>query len=96
MAAGARVSMDGQGRSVDNVFSERLWRSLQYEAVYLDEVAGGRAAGRWIGRWMESCNGERPHSEIGGRTPRAAQQGGTGNVRSVLVDEHISRCQFCA
>ena len=49
LAAGAQCSMDGRGRCLDNVFIERLWRSLKYEAVYLHELADGFAAERVIG-----------------------------------------------
>ena len=66
-ASGARCSMDGRGRCLDNVFIERLWRSLKYEAVYLRELADGFEASRVIGEWMEFYNGERPHSTL----PRA-------------------------
>ena len=53
-AAGAQCSMDGRGRCLDNVFIERLWRSLKYEAVYLHELADGFAAERMIAAWMTS------------------------------------------
>ena len=69
LAAGARCSMDGRGRCLDNVFIERLWRSLKYEAVYLQELTDGFAAERVIGAWMEFYSHERPHSALGGRTP---------------------------
>ena len=49
--AGIRISMDGRGRCMDNIFIERLWRSLKYEAVYLHEIADGFAARRVIGDW---------------------------------------------
>ena len=68
-AAGAQCSMDGRGRCVDNVFIERLWRSLKYEAVYLHELADGFAAERVIAAWMTFYSHERPHSALGGRTP---------------------------
>ena len=67
--------MDGRGRCLDNVFIERLWRSLKYEAVYLRELVDGFEASRVIGEWMEFYNGERPHSALGGRTPREAHHG---------------------
>ncbi len=63
------VSMDGKGRCMDNVFVERLWRSLKYEEVYLysyDSVAEARAG---IARWVEFYNYERPHQSLGYRTP---------------------------
>jgi len=64
-----RISMDGRGRCMDNIFIERLWRSLKYEAVYLYEMADGRAANRVIGNWMRFYNARRPHSALGGHTP---------------------------
>ena len=72
--AGVRVSMDGRGRCMDNIFIERLWRSLKYEAVYLHELEDGRSARRLIGEWLAFYNEERPHSALGGRTPREALQ----------------------
>ncbi len=68
-AAGARCSMDGRGRCLDNVFIERLWRSLQYEAVYLHELTDGFVAERVIASWMTFYSHERPYSAQGGRTP---------------------------
>ena len=72
LAAGARCSMDGRGRCLDNVFIERLWRSLKYEAVYLHELADGFEADRVIGTWMTFYSDVRPHSALGGRTPAEA------------------------
>ncbi len=60
--AGVRISMDGKGRWMDNVFIERLWRSLKYECVYLREFETGFEAQRQIGNWMNYYNEERPHS----------------------------------
>ena len=76
-AAGIRISMDGRGRCMDNIFIERLWRSLKYEAVYLHEIADGFAARRVIGQWIGFYNTERPHSALGGRTPAEAYRGDT-------------------
>ncbi len=75
--AGIRISMDGRGRCMDNIFIERLWRSLKYEAVYLHEIADGFAARRVIGQWIGFYNTERPHSALGGRTPAEAYRGDT-------------------
>ena len=65
--AGIRISMDGRGRYLDNIFIERLWRSLKYEAVYLRELADGFEARRVIGEWIDFYNTERPHSALGGK-----------------------------
>ena len=67
--AGVRISMDGKGRWMDNRFVERLWRSLKYEAVYLEEIAGGHHARRLVGSWFDHYNHRRPHLAFGGRTP---------------------------
>lgn len=67
--AEVRISMDGKGRWMDNVFIERLWRSLKYECVYLHafETASETRAG--IDSWITYYNGERPHSTFDGQTP---------------------------
>lgn len=70
--AGVRVSMDGRGRYLDNIFIERLWRSLKYEAVYLQDIADGFAAQRVIDEWMHFYNHQRPHSALGKATPDEA------------------------
>ena len=66
---GIRVSMDGRGRWMDNVFIERLWRSLKYECVYLNAFESGSEARTRIGRWVAYYNADRPHSAFNGRTP---------------------------
>ena len=73
--AGIRISMDGRGRCMDNIFIERLWRSLNYEAVYLHEIADGFTARRVIADWIGFYNTQRPHSALGGRTPAEAYRG---------------------
>ena len=67
--SGVRISMDGKGRWMDNVFIERLWRSLKYECVYLREFETGEDAKREIGNWMEYYNTDRPHSSLADKTP---------------------------
>ncbi len=57
---------------MDNIFIERLWRSLKYEAVYLHELTDGFEAERVIGAWIGFYNTERPHSALGGQTPAEA------------------------
>ena len=71
-AAGISISMDGRGRCMDNIFIERLWRSLKYEAVYLHELTDGFVAERVIDDWISFYNTERPHSALAGRTPAEA------------------------
>lgn len=64
-----RISMDGKGRWMDNVFIERLWRSLKYECVYLHAFESGSDAKRRIGNWIVYYNTQRPHSTFGDKTP---------------------------
>jgi putative transposase len=64
-----RVSMDGKGRYTDNLFIERLWRSLKYEEVYLKAYAGGKEARAGIGEYFDFYNLERPHQALGYQTP---------------------------
>ncbi len=78
LRADVRFSMDGRGRYLDNIFIERLWRSLKYEAVYLRELEDGAAARRVIGGWMDFYNEVRPHSALDGRTPGEAYREGVG------------------
>jgi putative transposase len=70
--AGVRISMDGRGRWMDNVFIERLWRSLKYECVYLSAFETGSELRTGLGRWIACYNGQRPHSRFAGRTPDEA------------------------
>ncbi len=72
---GIKISMDGKGRCIDNVFVERLWRSLKYEEVYLyayDTVVEARSS---IGRYMRFFNDERPHTSLGNQTPASFYDG---------------------
>ena len=76
LGAGVAFSMDGRGRFLDNIFIERLWRSLKYEAVYLHELRDGLDAERIIGSWIDFYNEVRPHSALGGRTPGETYRNG--------------------
>ena len=67
--AGVRISMDGRGRWMDNVFIERLWRSMKYECVYLHPFETGSELRVGLARWMAFYNARRPHSVFAGRTP---------------------------
>lgn len=66
---GIKVSMDGKGRCIDNIFVERLWRSVKYEEVYLHAYANLSEARAGIGRYLAFYNSERPHQALGYQTP---------------------------
>ncbi len=67
-----RISMDGRGRWMDDVFIERLWRSLKYECVYLNAFETRSELRTGLGRWITYYNTQRPHSGLAGRTPAEA------------------------
>jgi len=73
---GIRISMDGKGRWIDNVFIERLWRSLKYEEVYLKAYETVAEAIRGIGNYFDLYNGERPHQSLGRLTPNEVYSAG--------------------
>lgn len=68
-AAGVQISMDGKGRAHDNIFTERLWRSLKYEEVYLADYCSPREARAGIGQYFQFYNTERPHQALEYRRP---------------------------
>ena len=73
---GITIGMDGKGRCMDNIFVERLWRSLKYEEVYLNAYATVAEARAGIGAWLDFDNAERQHQSLGYRTPRQIHQEG--------------------
>ena len=72
--------MDGKGRCMDNIFVERLWRSLKYEEVYLHAYATVAEAKAGISSWLDFYNTERQHQSLGDRTPRHVYQEACGYV----------------
>ena len=66
---GVKISMDGKGRYTDNIFVERLWRTLKYEEVYLKAYANASEARRELGAYLRFYNDQRPHQALGYRTP---------------------------
>jgi putative transposase len=72
---GVKISMDGKGRCLDNVFVERLWRSVKYEEVYLHAYANVAEARSGLARYFDFYNRERPHQALGYQTPDAFHRG---------------------
>jgi putative transposase len=68
-AAGSRISMDGRGRATDNIFVERLWRSVKYEDIYVRDYLDGTATRAGLGRYFRFYNTQRPHQALQRRTP---------------------------
>jgi len=78
------ISMDGRGRCMDNIFTERLWRSLKYQEVYLREYASPREARAGITRYFELYNTFRPHQGLDGLTPHEVYFGYTAYPEAYL------------
>jgi putative transposase len=81
-AAGVAISMDGRGRFMDNIFIERLWRSIKYEEVHLKAYADGREARAGIGSWMTFYNFRRPHQAMNNQMPMAAWLAGMDKIEA--------------
>lgn len=74
-SAGVAVSMDGRGRALDNVFVERLWRSVKYEDIYIQGYDTVPGLHHGLARYFAFYNDERPHQSLGYRTPAAVYRG---------------------
>jgi len=81
-AAGVAISMDGRGRFMDNIFIERLWRSIKYEEVHLKAYADGREARAGIGSWMTFYNFRRPHQAMNNQMPMVAWRAGMDKIEA--------------
>ena len=93
IAAGVRISMDGRGRWMDNVFIERVWRSLKYEDVYLKGYADGREAKAGIGDWIIFYTERRLHQALGYRAPMAVwREGATKAYGHVDNADALTTC----
>ncbi len=68
-AANVQRSQDGKGRALDNIFTERLWRTVKYEEVYLHDYASPREARQALTRYFQFYNRERPHQALENQTP---------------------------
>ncbi len=75
LTANVQISMDGRGRAVDNIFTERLWRSVKYEEVYLNDYASPREARQGLSHYFHFYNFERPHQALNYLTPAAVYAG---------------------
>ena len=81
-AAGVAISMDGRGRFMDNIFIERLWRSIKYEEIHLKAYADGREARASISSWMTFYNFRRPHQALNNQMPMAVWRAGVDKIEA--------------
>ena len=91
MEHGTQISMDGKGRYMDNIFVERLWRSVKYEEVYLKAYEGVGEARIGLGTYLDFYNDERPHQSLGYQTP--CQVFEAGNIPIDNVDTELGEHQ---
>jgi putative transposase len=80
--AGVAISMDGAGRAIDNVFIERLWRTLKYDHIYLNPADNGTACRDGINEYLNYYNQERPHSSLNDQTPDEVYYRSRSNQRA--------------
>jgi putative transposase len=83
---GVKISMDGKGSYSDNLFIERLWRTVKYEEVYLKAYQDGREARAGIGEYFRFYNTQRPHQALGYRTPAEVYDNLVGSVSRGMVE----------
>ena len=86
-----RTSMDGKGRHADNIFLERLWRTVKYEEVYLKTYADARETRMALGDYFRFYNDLRPHQALGYRTPAEVFQGAMPEAMNVQGDKSKER-----
>jgi len=77
LAASITISMDGRGRALDNIFTERLWRTIKYEDIYIHEYDSPKALRQGLGVYFEHYNYSRPHQALGYRTPAEVYYSGS-------------------
>ena len=87
---GVKISMDGKGRYMDNIFVERLWRTVKYEEVYRKAYANGREAKDGLEAYFHFYNTERPHQALGYRTPAEVFNGDMAESTEHLTEKRWS------
>jgi len=95
VAAGIAISMDGRGRWMDNVFIERLWRSLKHEDIYLKGYADGGEARAGIAAWMEFYNYRRLHQALGYQTPMTVWRDAMAKANAVDMMDNADALTTC-
>ena len=95
VSAGIKISMDGRGRWMDNVFIERLWRSLKHEDIYLRGYADGREAKAGIANWFAFYNDRRLHQALGYRTPMTVWREAMQAAKAVDMMDNADALTTC-
>jgi len=89
LAKGVRISMDGRGRAMDNIFTERLWRTVKYEDIYIKEYATPRELRAGLTGFFGWYNTKRPHQSLGYQTPEEVYFGPPWSVEAVETVENL-------
>jgi putative transposase len=84
---GIQISMDGKGRSIDNICIERFWRSIKYEEIYLNDYKSMSELRYSINQYMEKYNSKRLHSAIGNKTPNDVYFKAINNINNNLLQK---------
>lgn len=87
--AGVKISMDGRGRARDNIFTERLWRTIKYEEVYMHEYVSPKEAYRQLFQYIQFYNFVRPHQSLEYRTPAEVYEAAVPVIHSAHLIESI-------
>ena len=87
LAADVQISMDGKGRALDNIFVERLWRSVKYEEVYPNDYASPREARAGLTQYLAFYNQERPHQALKYQTPAEVYMGARPPRKGTIDDD---------
>lgn len=91
-AKGIAISMDGRGRAFDNIFVERLWRSVKYEDIYLQGYATMQELSLGLSSYFAYYNADRPHQALGNNTPNSVHESGTGGG-AMIMDKYPKEAQ---
>ena len=91
-AQGIAISMDGRGRAFDNIFVERLWRSVKYEDIYLKGYATMQELTLGLSSYFAYYNGDRPHQGLGNKTPNSVYESGMGGG-AMIIDKYPRETQ---
>ena len=91
---GVKISMDGKGRYADNIFVERLWRTVKYEEVYLKAYANSSEVRRELGAYFRFYNDKRPHQALGYQTPPKCSTEGRPSGRKNQRRGGVHRKQY--
>lgn len=90
LSRGVRVSMDGRGRWMDNVFIERLWRSVKYEEIYINGCVDIPSQTSALERWFACYNDWRPHQALGNQTPAAVHAGKGKEEKGRIFEKRVA------